>query len=259
MALQPILQLISVASDASNITVRDTTGIYSTANPGGFGTPNPIQAVITSIALNFYNILTPAVTIAYLVPNVAAFFAADAVLPASLFSGIGALYPDSVYGIKYQLRAAGANTMSYTTASKQFTNTGADVNFAPGAVGFILASSPLKVYRIDRTLTLNSAGGFVTEALPVTAGTALSYTIVYEGDLKLLIDKAGDRCLTEDIAIWANNGCQDDNFRNIWGRYKQRVALKSKFTQGYINDAQQLALSLASYCDCSVPYTTCNC
>ena len=160
-----------------------------------------------------------------------------------------------MYGLKYNLLYTGVGSITFTTGSKQFSLTNADTIFA-SAVGFVLPSNTSKVYYIDRTKTLNGSGGWVTEILPT--GTTVAFEQAYEGDLKLLIDKAGDRCLTEDIAIWANDGCQDDNFRNIWTRYRQRIALLSKFSQGYLNDANKLAISLAAYCDSSTS-TSCSC
>jgi len=257
MALLPTLSLITVAQDASSITIADVTGDYASNNTGGFGTPNPTKAALSGIILGLYSVADATVQAVYRLLDIAPIFLpAGEAYPAIRFSGIttGTTYLDGVYGIKYNLLYTGTGNITFTTGNKQFSLTNADTLFA-AAVGFVLPDDTSKIYYIDRTKTLNSTGGWVTEILPT--GAIVAYELVYEGDLKLLVDKAGDRCLTEDIAIWANEGCMDDTFRNIWPRYKQRIALLSKFSQGYLNDAHKLATGLAAYC--STSSTSCNC
>jgi hypothetical protein len=259
MALLPKLNLVNIALDASTITLVDATGEYSTSNVGGFGPPNPIKADVTSAIFGLYKICSPSVVVRYRENTLTNLFAAGEVFSASRFPGItnGNVYADGVYGIKYGLAFAGTGNITFTGGSKQFTLTNAATIFA-SAIGFVLPSTPYQVYYIDKTKTLDAAGGYVTSSLP-TVGATSSFEIIYEGDLKLLIDKAGERCLTEDIGIWAMNGCADEKFRNIQKRFMQRIALKSKFTQGYLFDADKLAVDLANYCDCTTPYQPCNC
>ena len=249
MSLLPILTLLNVAKDATTITVVDGTGNYSGSNTGGFGSPNPLKVDVTGAILSLYTITDPDILVNYRLTSTTDLFAAGETVLAESFSGIttGTTFRDGVYGIKYNLLYSQTATIAFTEGSYAFTLTGASTIFAT-AVGFIFDGSS-KIYYIDRTKTLNGTGGSVTEAFDST-GSETSFEISYESDLKLLIDKAGDRCLTEDIGIWAQLGCKDDNFKNIWVRFKQRIALRSKFSQGYLYDAQRLAVSLSSYCDC---------
>jgi hypothetical protein len=259
MALQPTLQLISVADDASSITVKEITGNYSVSNPGGFEAPNPPQAGITGVIIGLYAFSSPDIIVPYRLSGIINLFSAGETLLASSFPGLsaGTIFPDKVYGLKYNILYTGTGSITFTGSAKQFTLTNASTVFAD-AIGFVLPDNTSKIYYIDRTKTLDAAGGWVTESLPVT-GVTVAFEVIYVGDLMILVDKAGARCLTEDIAIWADTGCQDANFKDIWKRYKQQIALKSKFSQNYLNDANMLVTSLATYCDCLTPSTPCNC
>lgn len=257
MSLQPILKLLDVADDATSITVQDATGNYSGSNTGGFGSPNPTKGSVSGIILQLYSMADTTVYVPYRLLSTANIFGTGEILTADKFPGIttGTVYKDGVYGIKFNVLYSGVGSISYIAGTKQFSLTNADSIFA-AAIGFILPDNTSKIYYIDRTKTLDASGGYVTSALPLT-GSPASYELTYEGDLKLLVDKAGDKCLVEDIGIWANEGCKDDNFKNIWTRYMQKIALKNKFTQGYLTDAHKLAVALENYCDCQTPYTPC--
>lgn len=252
--LIPVLNLLQVASDGSSIQLVDVTGNYSVSNPGGFGTPNPAQGAITAIILQLISLNDLSVISSYALTSgerTNLFTPAGAAFPFSDFPSLTpSTYSDGVYDIKYNPCFAGTGTVSYAASAKAFLLTNADTIFAlsTGVVGFTLPGSNT-IYYIDRNQPLTNTGGSVTIALPATIGTSVAYSIAYEGDLKILVDVAGDRCLTEDIGIWAVGGCIEDNFRDIWKRFAQRIALKSKFTQGYLYDAHELALSLADYCD----------
>jgi len=258
MALSPILTLLSIAKDATSLLVVDGTGNYSSTNTGGFGSPNPLKADVTGAILSLYTICDPDVLVNFRLASTTNLLAAGETVLASSFPGItsGTTFKDGVYGIKHNLLYSQTATIAFTSGSSAFTLTGASTIFAT-AVGFVRDGSS-KIYYIDRTKTLDASGGSIIGTFDDT-GSETSFEISYEGDLKLLVDKAGERCLTEDIGVWANAGCKDDNFKNIWTRYKQRIAMQSKFTQGYLNDADKLAHNLADYCDCQTPYTSCNC
>jgi hypothetical protein len=264
MGLTPVLKLVSIAQDASSITVADGTGAYhATTNPGGFGGPNPtsVDMVAAVIRMASYSSLNAYSSKRFAKTNLLT--EAGQVLQKGDFPAANpgaTLFPDSVYNAKYHPVYAGTGTISYTAGSKEFTLTNASTILAFPVVGIIIPSvDNSRVYFIDRTKTLNGSGGSVTEAFPNTAGNALAYEIVYEGDLKILVSKAGDNCLTEDLGIWAENDCQDDEFRDVWRRYRMKIAMSNKFTKGYLFDAHNLAVKLASYCGQTIIGGDCGC
>ena len=258
MALLPILTLLDTAKDASSLLVVDGTGNYSSTNTGGFGTPNPLKANVTGAILSLYTICNPNVLVNFRLTTTAFVLDAGQTISANSFPGItsGSVFKDGVYGIKYNLLYLQSLTLAFTAGSSVFTVTGAATIFA-AAVGFVLGNNST-IYYIDRTKALDSSGGSIIGTFDTT-GARGAFEVCYAGDLKILVDKAGNKCLVEDIGIWANAGCKDDNFKDIWTRYKQRVAMQSKFTQGYLNDADKLAHNLSNYCDCQTPYIPCSC
>ena len=105
MALLPILNLTSIATDATSITIVDATGDYSLSNPGGFGTPNPAKVDVSGIILNLYSISCPSVSSAYRPASTTSILGAGETLLASRFPGIttGTVYSDGVYGLKHNI------------------------------------------------------------------------------------------------------------------------------------------------------------
>lgn len=57
MSLARKIDLVSVSTDGTTITVKETTGAYSGSNPGGYGTPNPATSDVLFILfdLNYFN------------------------------------------------------------------------------------------------------------------------------------------------------------------------------------------------------------
>lgn len=257
MALLPVLSLISVAKDATYLVLQDNTGNYSSANTGGFGTPNPLQADVSSIILSatwFDNLNT---TYNQRLADRAILTSAVNV-PLIGFGGLaaGTVYPDGVYDLKYNLQFALGAVITFAPNSTAFTMTGADTVFADG-VGFV-ANNTNVIYHIDRSRPLTSTGGYVLEPL-LGNGSFTVLEKVYEGDLKILVNITGANCLTADIGIWAEDGCRDNDFRDILTRFKQTVALKARFAKCYYYDSHKLARSLASYCTTSSTHGTCCC
>ena len=252
MALQPVLLLGIIAQDASSIAVSDNSGMFVTGSVGGFGAPNPQVTDVSGVILGLYSIGTPLITACYRLASAADFFAAGEILPASRFSK--AVYADGVYGMKYNILCNGTGNIIHNSDFTEFALTNA-ATLLENAAGFVLPDNPDVIYYIDRTKPLTVDGGFVT--MPFTSTGTTTYEIAYEGDLKLLIDKAGDRCLTQDIGLWAQTGCADNDFRNIWSRFKQLIALRVKFSTGYLTDASQMAEALADYCSCDNPDNPC--
>ncbi|WP_394772557.1 hypothetical protein [Mucilaginibacter sp.] len=58
---------------------------------------------------------------------------------------------------------------------------------------------------------MDASGDFVTVALAWIGAVTSNYEVSYEGDLKLLVDKAGDECLPQDIEIWAQEAVESKN------------------------------------------------
>lgn len=257
--LTPKLSLVSIAEDATSKTFKDSTGAYSTNNPGGYGTPNPASTDITAIYLRvaLYSDLNTYYN--YLIPDFSDLFTdAGIKFSATPFGiGNGDVFPDAVYDYKYLVGFAGTGQISWTGGSKQFTLTNADTVLA-GIAAFTLAGDTEKIYYIDQTKALTSSGGYVVTALP-NSGSPKNFTKFYESDLKVLVKQTGANCLAEDIGIWSEKDCQDDNFRDIWDRYKMEVALTNKFAKGYFYDAHNLAVKLASYCTGSSLSNYCSC
>lgn len=251
--LIPALQLVGISDPAASIAVKDATGDYSGSNPGGYGSPNPAKADITSTIIQLNTFSNPGVYLVKLLADASDLFTTDGLTLTPADFGGGGVFEDGVYDVKYNLAFAGSN-ITFTAKSKQFTYTGADTAFA-NAVGFIItAYDTKKIFYIDNTKTLSSTGGYVTEALPsFTNPTAIQ--VVYEGDLKFIITKAGNTCLLNDIALWSDEGCHGTDFRDVWKRYKMKIAMETKFTGGYIYDAHNLAVKLSSYCN----QTSCGC
>lgn len=252
--LQPVLNLVSVSDPASAIVVVDGTGNYSASNPGGFGSPNPTFAAIANILLQVssFKDLNSIQSLLLDSTQKAALFGAGLTLSGEDFSFGTDVFDDAVYNIGYYILYSEAATMGITAGSKQFTLTGASTIFE-NAVGFIMpALSTTKLYLIDRTKTLDSAGGWVTTAFDATTGGAV-IQIAYEGNLKIPVYKQGYRCLIEDLGLWSELGCQDLNFRDVLTRYMYKLSLEAKFTEGYVYDAHNLIIKFAAYC------STCSC
>ncbi len=257
MALQPVLKVLSVSDNADKITVADATGNYeATANPGGFGAPNPTQAAIVAVLIQLNSFRVPNVYTSLAIADTVNLFndlIGVSLLPAQF--GLGTSFPDAVYDLKYNLAYAMAD-VTVTPGAVTFQIAGADVLFA-NAVGFILPGiDSKKVWYIDRTKTLDANGGSVIEAFPQDVVALQPAQQVYEGSLTLLVNKAGNNCLIQDIAAWSEYNCEDKNFRNIWDRYKMKVAMEVKFSRRLLLDAHRLAVRLADYCTSN---TSCGC
>jgi hypothetical protein len=261
MALLPVLSLVGIADPAATVTVKDGTGNYdAVTNPGGFGAPNPTYAALAGVILKMasFSNLDSYSTNRLSVDDQAAIFSADGlVIGGASYSGLltEGVFPDGVYEILHNLVYPEAEEISFTALTKQFTLTGASTIFA-SAVGFVIpAYSESKIFYIDRSKTLNGTGGYITEAFPEGITVPAVIEVVYQGDLKIAILKEGNRCLLRDIGVWTENGCKDLEFRDILNRYMQKIAIETKFTQGYVYDAHNMIINLASYCD----LTTCGC
>lgn len=262
MALLPILQLVSISSTADRIVVKDSTGNYdASTNPGGFGAPNPAISAIRGAIFRLTSFNDLSKIYSYKVPDHTVLFDASGItLQPSYFTG-GSVFLDGVYDIKYDLLLTPntTNVLSFTGGTKQFTLTNASTVFA-SAVGFYYDGN---IYLIDQSKTLNASGGYVTTVFPGTIPVSVNptgsnpYSVIIEGDLKFLNEQTGNNCLLSDIGIWSNKGCEDENFRDIWSRYKQRIAMKNKFANGYLTDTHRLAVYLSSYC--TIYSSNCSC
>jgi hypothetical protein len=247
--LTPQLKLVGIADDATSITVQDNTGAYSSTNTGGFGAPNPTQGSISGVILvgtNYKNLNSTAFY-RLSTDERTALFGNGAVLTADKFSGItyGNVFTDGVYDFKYNILFSNSGTLACTAGTKEFTLTNADVILAD-AVGIIFADLPSIIYYIDKSKPLTNTGGFVTTTFITTQSGG--FELALEGDLKLLVDKAGYSCWVRDIGLWAEDDCALDNFRDVWTRYKMRIAMSTKFSNGMYYDSHNLAVKLAKYC-----------
>jgi hypothetical protein len=259
MALQPTLTQVSIADDASVITVKDGTGTYDvSANPGGYGTPNPAQNIITAVvlaAIYYSNVDAPF----YYVPaDFSALFASGLGLTPGNFSGIasGGVFADGVYTFKYYVGFTPGASMSFTAGATQFNVTGADTLFATAVAFSIPSNDPAKLYFINRMMPLSTVGGYVTSPLPDIT-TPVTINIFYEGDLKTLNYKNGNNCLISDLGAWSETGCNSETFRDVWKRYEWKVAVEAKFSKKLYQDAHNLAVKLGSYCN--QPGGGCSC
>lgn len=248
MALIPILKLVSVADPAASFTVSDGTDF--TVIP---------KSSITAVLLQVEGYNNLGTSIPKLISDTTDLFTAAGMKVLSTdfpsLSSNGA-FEDGVYDIKYDLGVNGATTLAVdATDSTKFTYTGADTAF-DGAVGFIIPSYKTdKVFYLSTSKAPTSTNGYTTEALPTGLG-AVAIQIIYEGDLKVLISAAGNACLLSDIAAWGDKDCENVEFRDIWKRYRQKIAMETKFTKELYNDAHNLAVNLANYCDQS---NSCSC
>jgi len=257
MALLPVLSLVSISDDASSIVVKDTTGAYSSTNPGGYGAPNPETADIAAVILQggYFADLTAYHSYA---PDLFYNLFTDGLAVGASNLGFSSIFADGVYDIKYDVVFTSLGSLTITPGGTHFTLSGASTIFATAA-GFVLPDNdPTIVYYIDRTRTLNGSGGYVTAAFSDTTASQ-AYQVTYESNLKLLIPKAGDKCLAKDIAAWADTGCPDGDFKRIWERRRQKIARDVKFSQGMYYDSHNLAVKLASYCSHSKPAGCTSC
>ena len=174
---------------------------------------------------------------------------------------MGSVLKDGVYEVIYDVagpRVSDAVTITPLDTSFLLTNAN---TLLQTAVGFILPDvDPAKVWYVDRTKSLSSAGGSVTEKFPDTGViTVFDCQFVYESDLKILISAAGNACLVQDIGKWADCQCPENtDFRDIWKRQTYKIARDTKFSQNLYYDAHNLAVKLASYCSHSKP-SGCGC
>lgn len=255
MALKPAISLLSIADPAASIVVQDSTGNYSGTNLGGFGAPNPLYADLAGVLLRLssFKDLTTYSDLKLDAGQQAAFYGAGLTLAPESFA-LTSLFEDAVYDLKSFLLFPQVTQITFTAGSKQFTMAAASTVFAD-AVGFIIpALDGAKLYLIDRTKTLDGAGGWVTTALPST-GSPATVQVAYEGDLKIAVYKAGNGCLLRDLGIWSEMGCEGVNFRDVMKRYMMKISLEAKFSKGYVYDTHNLIVKLADYCDT----TDCGC
>ena len=256
--LTPQLKLVGIADDATSITLQENTGAYSTSNTGGFGTPNPAQGTISGVILVATQYSNINIQAPYRLSSTeqASFFSAGVSLLATQFSvaTLGGVFQDGVFDFKYECLFQSTG-ISAVRGSKQFTLTNANTILA-GAVGIVFPDNLSLIYYIDKSQPLTNAGGYVTS--PFLASKTGNFEFSYEGDLKVLVDKAGYNCWLRDVGIWAEDNCQQENFRHIWTRYKQRIAMTTKFGSGMYYDAHNLAVKVASYCSPHV-YSNCGC
>lgn len=261
MGLLTKLSVIETAADASSITVLDSTGAYNAGtNPGGYGAPNPTAASVlyALIQLAHYDDLTSygvkQVDPEDIIPSLGA---TGFVLTPSMFSAItpGSVFKDGVYDMKYNVMFNTPDNITVTPGSSRFTMPNASTVFAD-CVGFALSDEPDVLYYLDRTKTLDNTGGYIVgtfaaDITPIQAGRA-----AYETFLKILITRTGNDCLNTDIALWSDQGCKNEKFRDVWTRYTMKIAMEGKFSQQLYMDAHRLAMKLESYCNSS---NNCQC
>lgn len=253
MALVPILTLVSAGSDT--ITVLDSTGSYSASNPGGFGTPNPATSDVSKVLLRVTTLDKPESHSAYLLTNpsdIIGVAAGIALTPAD-FPGVGSVFSDAVWNIKYDICTT-LSGLSLTPGDTAFTLTDADT-VLEGVAGFLISDlDTTKIWFIDQTVELTSTGGRITEKWPSGASSTPTALKVWEGDTNILVNEAALRCLASEIAKWSDGGCGDNE--EVWDHYKLSIALQNKFDAGCLKEANDMAIALASYCDCN---TDCGC
>jgi hypothetical protein len=243
MSFQPKIAVISAKS--TGIKVYDNTGAYNaTANPTGYGAPNPTTGTITEILLAAELLATESPAVSRLTPA----------QRTSYINGTGVTLGssplnDSVYDLYAYIGYAAPSTLTANQGTGQFLLANASTVFLE-AVGFTVDSvDPTKLYRIDRTKVLDVNGGYVTENLPQLAGVAI--TIYYEAKGKALVYDTGEACLLRDIAdAELACGCSDETVYEIVQRYAQYLSMLNKFqvTLDY-EGAHKLAQQLQADCD----------
>lgn len=244
MGFQPKIAVIN--SNSTEITICDNTGTYNaTTNPTGYGAPNPLKADITAILLQqavIGNVLPAASSLSS--PDRTKYLNGTGVP-----SGQG-IFKDGVYDIHALIGYAGSSQLSAVGNSSQFTLSNASVVFLE-AVGFTVNSdSTHKLYRIDRTKTLNTSGGYTIETLPVL--TTEDITIYYEAQIYTLVYNQGEACLLSDIAKFELDcDCENSEETNkLMQRYAEYLSMINRFnvTKDY-QGAHKLAVKLQNDCD----------
>lgn len=107
------------SSDCSSFDVTDTTGIYSSGNPGGYGLPN--FAISDAIDARLYVTLPNGIQVIFTVfPTLPDSTGASVFNVTNIMLGYGGSLPDGVYVIEYQIDFNNANSQ---TAQYQSTKT----------------------------------------------------------------------------------------------------------------------------------------
>src|SRR5882757_882255 len=251
MALQPKLKIS--AAQPSGMLAKDDTGNYdATANPGGWGAPNPVKADVVQILLG-----QAALSVA---------LSAESPLSvpeqANYLTGAGTVQlptsgsnKDGVYQSRALIGFVCPAVVTSAAGSLQFSMPNADTIFA-AAAGFTIDSlSNTIYYAIDRTKPLTNVGGYVTTALPLAAGLAATY--YFEADGYGLVFQQGQACLLRDIAKYADTCecCDGEDINSLTERYAQHIAMLDRFVAQDYAGANDLAIKLQ--CDC-ITYGKCD-
>lgn len=238
MAFLPKLRIVT--SQPIGIVLIDDTGNYDvSANPGGWGAPNPAKTDVVRILQRQDTLDTPTSGgTALSVPDQAAYLTGGG-------NTIVQSNNDSVYDMHSLSGFAGAANITSLAGAMTFLMTGANSIFA-NAIGFTIDSlSQTIFYTIDRTQPLTGTAGSTLGALP--AATNLAVTIYYDAEAYALVCQSGQACLMADIAANpCDCGCEDLN--PLMTRYAQYLAMIQCFVnQDYVR-ADNLAKKLQSDC-----------
>lgn len=234
------------------LAVDDTGNYDATANPGGWGAPNPAKAAVVQILLSQGPLNTPPLAgLPLSVPDQAAYLTGTgAVQLPNMTSN-----KDGVYVTKALIGFTCPGTVTSVAGQLTFLMTNANSIFAT-AVGFTIDSlSNTTFYAIDRTKPLTGAGASVTTALPNAVALAVTYYFGVDG--YGLIFQAGQACLLRDIAKYADacGCCEGDDLNNLTERYMQHTAMLARFVDQDYAGANDLAIKLQA--DCSI-YGKCD-
>lgn len=247
MPFKPIARVVTASS--LGIQLIDATGAYDVNNnPGGWGTPNPIQANVTAILI-LQALLGKSQSLPQQLSSddMAAYLTGQGVT-------IGPVGKDGVYDIDALLGFACPSTLSAAAGAYQFTMTNASTLFV-AAIGFTIDSiSSTTLYLIDRTKPLTSVGGFVTSPLPAAAG--LSVTYYFDAQVYALISTLGTNCLNQDIAKFAGTcdcGCEGEELNALLCRYAQYLSMNQRFVEEDWPGANNLAINAMNKCYKSGP------
>ena len=133
MALQPIAALIQ-SSDCTQLFLTDNTGSYnSVSNAGGYGTPNPTVAQVTSATLSGTIFLPAGTTI--IIPlttlfptSITPIFNSNQawILTTALLGINGNTFPDGIYVLNYTVNGTSGSSFSITYTFQQMITCNAD-------------------------------------------------------------------------------------------------------------------------------------